>query len=72
MREGETQAEGEAGSPLGARHWTRSQVPGPKADAAPLNPPGALKLVGTRPKAPVPWVSHDDQPSSVQAPAAFR
>ena len=40
----ETQAEGEAGSPHGARCGTRSQVPGsgpePKADAQPLSHPG--------------------------------
>ena len=38
-RGAETQAEGEAGSLLGARCGTRSQEP--KADAQPLSHPGA-------------------------------
>ena len=43
-REAETQAEGEAGSMLGARHRTRSRdsrmAPGPKAGTKPLSHPG--------------------------------
>ena len=44
QREAETQAEGEAGSPQGAKWGTRSpdlgSCPEPKADAQPLNLPG--------------------------------
>lgn len=43
-REAETLAEGEAGSPQGARCRTRSWIPGsglePKADSQPLSYPG--------------------------------
>ena len=45
-REAETQAEGEAGLPKGARCGTQSQIPGscpePKADAQLLSHPGVL------------------------------
>ena len=41
-REAETQAEGEAGSMLGARCGTQSQDPGiTKTDAQPLSHPGS-------------------------------
>ena len=48
-REPETQAEGEAVSPQGARCGTRSQIlgscPEPKVDAQPLSHPGILEYV---------------------------
>ena len=46
-REAETQAEGEAGSPQGARCGTPRSCPEPKADAQPLSYPGAPQASGS-------------------------